>query len=341
MSSTPKYSRFHNLAAIVSFQNLILLTLVLFCSEPRAFAEIPEKGGRISIVATTSIIGDTAKAITGEAAEIHALMGPGVDPHLYKPTRADMAIMSKADLLLVNGLLLEGKFEETFERLEKAGKIVIRLGNLLPKDTLRTPPEFSNHHDPHIWMDPTIWSEIARHIYEHVSKALPTQKESLANNLKVFQDTLKNLDDYASKTLAQLPAERRHLVTAHDAFGYFGRRYNLEIHSIQGISTESEAGVRQIEELVTNIVTNKIPAIFIESTVSPRNISALVEGCKAQGFSVVIGGELYSDGMGPLNTYEGTYQGMIDHNITVIGRALGASVPEKGLFGKLTGPKQP
>jgi manganese/zinc/iron transport system substrate-binding protein len=317
-----------------SLQKLILLTLVLNCTQPELFAATP----RLSIVATTSIIGDTAKAITGDAVEVHALMGPGVDPHLYKPTRADMAIMSKANLLLVNGLLLEGKFEETFERMEKAGKIVVRLGNFLEKSSLRTPPEFNNHHDPHIWMDPTIWSEIARLVYEHMSKALPAQKETFAKNLKVFQDRLKELDNYASQTLAQLPEGRRHLVTAHDAFGYFGRRYDLKIHSIQGISTESEAGVRQIEELVANIVSNKIPAIFIESTVSPRNISALVEGCKAQGFSVVIGGELYSDGMGASGTYEGTYQGMIDHNITVIGRALGASVPEKGLFGKLATP---
>jgi manganese/zinc/iron transport system substrate-binding protein len=309
--------------------------LVLICPVAGVFAETPEKKGKLSIVATTSIIGDTAKAITGNLAEVHALMGPGVDPHLYKPTRADMAVMSNADLLLVNGLLLEGKFEETFERLEKAGKTVIKLGNLLPKSSLRKPPEFDNHHDPHIWMDPTIWSEIAGFIFDQLSKELPQKKEAFANNLKVFQDTLKSLDNYASKTFAQLPEQRKDLVTAHDAFGYFGRRYDLKIHSIQGISTESEAGVRQIEDLVTNIVSNKIPAIFIESTVSSRNISALVEGCKAQGFKVVIGGELYSDGMGPSNTYEGTYQGMIDHNITVIGRALGASVPEKGLFGKL------
>lgn len=338
MNPTRKNSRRCQIRALVLFGRLILLTLVLIGTEPQIFAEIPDNGAKISIVATTSIIGDTAKAITGNTADVYALMGPGVDPHLYKPTRADMATMSKADLLLINGLLLEGKFEETFERLEKAGKTVIRLGNLLPESSLRTPPEFNNHHDPHIWMDPTIWSEVARHIYESVSKALPAQKQTLAQNLKVFQDTLKSLDTYASKTLAQLPDRRRHLVTAHDAFGYFGRRYDLKIHSIQGISTESEAGVRQIEELVTNIVTNKIPAIFIESTVSPRNITALVEGCKAKGFPVIIGGELYSDGMGASDTYEGTYQGMIDHNITVIGRALGATVPEKGLFGKLSLP---
>ena len=301
-------------------------------------AETPKNKRKISIIATTSIIGDTARAVAAEAADVHTLMGPGVDPHLYKPTRADMAIMSKADLLLVNGLLLEGKFEETFERLEKAGKIVIRLGDLLERSSLRTPPEFNNHHDPHIWMDPTIWSQISRFIYEQLSKALPEHKDIFEKNLLVFQDTLKKLDEYATKTVAQIPEGRQHLVTAHDAFGYFGRRYRLKIHSIQGISTESEAGVRQIEELITNIVVNRIPAIFIESTVSPRNISALVEGCKAQGFSVVIGGELFSDGMGAAGTYEGTYQGMIDHNITIIGRALGASVPENGLFGKLKAP---
>jgi len=255
------------------------------------WAETSKNGAKLSIVTTTSIIGDTVTAIAGDVVQVHALMGPGVDPHLYKPTRADMATMSQADLLFVNGLLLEGKFEETFERLKNGGKPVVKLGDFLDKNSLRAPPEFNNHFDPHIWMDPTLWSEIAQLVNEHLSKALPAQKDTFAKNLAAFQEVLKKLDNYASKTLAQLSDERKNLVTAHDAFGYFGRRYNLKIHSIQGISTESEAGVRQIEQLVANIVRNKIPAVFVESTVSSRNMSALVEGCKAQGFSVAIGGE--------------------------------------------------
>jgi manganese/zinc/iron transport system substrate-binding protein len=317
----------------------ILLQMIFFGTVGIVMAENKGTDKTINAVTTTSIIADTVKALGKDLLEVKALMGSSVDPHLYKPTRSDIATLSNADIIFVNGLLLEGKFQDTFNRLEGGGKRLVRVGELIDPTLLRSPKEFNNHYDPHIWMDPVLWSEVAKVIKDKLIQILPEHSKNIENNLTEFLSTLAKLDDYARTTLNQLNHNQRKLVTAHDAFGYFGRRYNLEILSIQGISTESEAGIRQIETLVDRVVKDRIPAVFVESTISSRSIKAIVEGAKARGFNVQIGGELFSDGMGQESTYEGTYQGMIDHNITVIGHALSAKTPQKGLFGKLNSTK--
>jgi manganese/zinc/iron transport system substrate-binding protein len=316
---------------ITSFLCFVFSVLDTAHSDPPIATKItPSK-----VVTTTTMIADTIRAIGGANVTVSALMGPSIDPHLYKPTRGDIAQMSSSDIIFVNGLLLEGKFEETFDRLQTGGKNVVYLGDFLPKSDLRSPPEFKNHYDPHIWMAPSLWKKISKIMLTKLVELQPQAKKDLESRYQTFIQTLEKLDEYAKKTTSEIPRGSKVLVTAHDAFGYFGHFYNLQVLSIQGISTESEAGVREIEELVDFIVLHKIPAVFVESTVSTRNINALVEGCKSRGFSLKIGGELFSDGMGQSGTYLGTYPGMIDHNITTIGRALGANVPEQGLVGLL------
>ena len=194
------------------------------------------------------------------------------------------------------------------------------------------------HHDPHVWMDVKGWIAATRVIEEALAEFDSANADTYRTNAAAYRERLVALDDYARKSLGSVPEQQRVLVTAHDAFQYLARAYGIEVRGIQGISTESEAGVKDIEDLVSFLVERKIPAVFIESSVSDKNVRALIEGAAAKGHAVVIGGELFSDAMGSAGTYEGTYLGMIDHNITLITRALGGTAPENGFQGKLSAP---
>ncbi len=191
------------------------------------------------------------------------------------------------------------------------------------------------HFDPHVWMDPRVWTKTVDVVRDKLAQRAPDGAAMFQANAANLQRDIEALDAYAERVLQSVPAERRVLVTAHDAFNYFGRRYGFEVLGIQGVSTESEAGLKQIENLVNLLVTRKIPAVFVESTIPERSVRALIAGAKAKGHVVTIGGELFSDAMGKPGTYEGTYVGMIDHNVTTIARALGADAPPKGFRGLL------
>lgn len=292
--------------------------------------------GRPVIVASTGMVADLVRAVAGDRAEVSALMGEGVDPHLYKPTRSDIARLMRADAVFINGLLLEGKMTDAFARLRESGKPVVAVGDALPQDRLLSPPGFEGAHDPHVWMDAGLWARGLPAVRDAVTKLDPAGADLYARNADAYAAQLADLDAYARRVLGSIPANARALVTAHDAFNYLGRAYGIEVHGIQGISTESEAGLKAIEELVALLADRRIPAVFPETSVSDRNVRALVEGAAARGHAVTLGGALFSDAMGAPGTYEGTYIGMIDLNVTTIARALGGEAPASGFQGKLT-----
>ena len=294
-------------------------------------AETPKP---LTIVATTSMIADAARQVGGRHVEVTALMGPGVDPHTYRQTRSDIAAMSRADAVFWHGLYLEAQLEDFLTELGKRRKVVA-LADTLPKALLRAHYQYQGRYDPHVWMDPKRWIHVVRAAEAELSALAPYAKAEFAANAARHIAQIEELAAYAERVLSTVPKEARVLITAHDAFSYFGQAYNFEVLGIQGISTESEAGLKQVETLVDTIVARKIGAIFVESSVSDRNVKALVEGAAAKGHKVVIGGQLYSDAMGPVGTYEGTYIGMIDHNVTVIARALGGQPPARGMNGQL------
>ncbi|MGH1576249.1 metal ABC transporter solute-binding protein, Zn/Mn family [Planktotalea sp.] len=289
---------------------------------------------KLNIVATTGMIADTARQIGGNHVEVQALMGPGVDPHAYRQTRSDIAAMTRTDLVLWHGLYLEAQMEEFLVKLGRR-RASIPVAEAMPRESLISHADYDGRFDPHVWMVPNLWREVAHSIAKAMSDARPALAKTFTANLARFEAELDALQAYGETTLATVPEAARVLLTAHDAFGYFGREFGYEVIGIQGISTESEAGLNRISSLVDMLVERKIAAAFVESSVSDRNIRALIEGAAAQNHTVAIGGELFSDAMGEDGTYEASYIGMIDHNITTIARALGGKTPERGLNGNL------
>ena len=266
-------------------------------------------------------------------------MGSGVDPHGYRQTRSDIVAMTRADLVLWHGLYLEAQMERFFEDLSRR-RAVEPVADALSEDVLLGHPDYKGRYDPHVWMDPQLWSDVVVEVTEALIRARPADAELFRANADVYRAELANLAAYARETLAKVPEDQRVLVTAHDAFSYFGKAFDFEVIGIQGISTNSEAGLNRIGELVDVLVEREIAAVFVETSVSDRNMRALIEGAAAQGHQVRIGGSLYSDAMGQPGSYEGTYIGMIDHNVTTIAAALGAEVPKGGMSGLLDGGSQ-
>lgn len=290
--------------------------------------------GKLNLVATTGMIADAVAQVGGDRVEVRALMGPGVDPHTYRQTRSDIEAMIRADAVFWHGLYLEAQLEDFFHQLSTQ-KPVIALADTLPTEQLIGSDDYAERKDPHVWMDPSLWAGVLEAARAELTKLDPAGAEVYQANAEVHLAEVASLGSYAKDVLATVPQEARVLVTAHDAFNYFGAAYEFEVMGIQGISTESEAGLAGIEALVSVLVDRKIGAIFVESSVSDRNVKALIEGAAAKGHAVTIGGELFSDAMGQPGSYEGSYIGMIDHNVTTIARALGGTVPEQGLNGKL------
>ncbi|WP_425040184.1 metal ABC transporter solute-binding protein, Zn/Mn family [Primorskyibacter sp. S187A] len=291
--------------------------------------------GQLEVVATTGMIADTARQIGGDLVNVTALMGPGVDPHSYRQTRSDIVAMSRADLVLWHGLYLEAQLEDFLLDLGRK-RSVVAVGEAVPQDELISHEDYDGRFDPHVWMVPRLWVHVAEAIQATLSEAAPEHTDTFATNADAYRAELARLEEYAQSTLHIVPEASRVLVTAHDAFGYLGRGYGYEVMGVQGISTESEAGLDRIRTLVNTLVEREIGAVFVESSVSDRNIRALIEGAAAQRHDVKIGGELFSDAMGTQGSYEGTYIGMIDHNVTTIARALGAAdVPIGGMNGTL------
>jgi len=312
---------------------LFAAALVLLALEaPAASQPLPVN---YAIVTTCGMVTDIVREVAGDKARVTGLMGEGVDPHLYKPMRDDVAKLLQADVVFYSGLMLEGRMTDTFLKIARKGTPVFPVTELLDEKYLLEPEEFAGHTDPHVWMDVAGWMEAVKVVARSLSEVDAANAAYYEQNARRYSAELSKLHDYAKQSIASVPQAHRVLVTAHDAFNYFGRAYGIEVRGIQGISTESEAGVSDINKLVDFLVERKVPAIFVESSVSDKNIKALVEGCQSRGHRVIIGGTLYSDAMGPAGTYAGTYIGMIDHNVTTITRALGGQAPERGLNGKL------
>jgi len=313
-------------------------------SSTAALAAVPLRGFAaqpLTVVATTGMIADTARRIGGAEIAVTGLLGSGVDPHSYRQTRQDIAKLTRADLVLWHGLYLEAQMEEVLLRLGERQSVVAVTDHL--EAAAETSPtrliaseEYAGRFDPHIWMDPGIWSDVAERIAQVLTEARPSGADAFANNLAMFKAELSDLQAYGKDAIGNIPQASRVLVTAHDAFAYFGRAFGMEVVAVQGVSTESEAGLHRIGQLVDMLVTRKIEAVFVESSVSDRNIRALIEGAAAQGHAVRLGGELFSDAMGAEGTYAGTLIGMLDHNITTIATALGGPVPERGHNGRLS-----
>jgi len=324
--------------------HLILLSLVIVESlvtgcRPTDSASARRTDEPYKVLCTVGMITDIVRNIAGDYAQVEGIIGEGVDPHLYKPTRSDVVKLSTADVVFYNGLLLEGKMTTVLERVASSGKPVkaVTEAILQTSDYLLQKNDDSEHTDPHVWMDVRGWMQAMPVVVETLSIFDPAHADIYAANATAYTKQLEALDAYAQQAIGSIPESQRVLVTAHDAFNYLGRATGLTVRGIQGVSTESEAGVRDLEDLVNFIVEQQIPAVFVETSVADKNIRALVEGANARGHGVRIGGALFSDAMGQAGTYEGTYIGMIDSNITTITRALGGEAPEKGMQGKLTG----
>jgi len=293
--------------------------------------EYPYKVG-----ATVAMIADVVRNVAGDKADVSGIIGEGVDPHVYKPTSSDVKLLQASDIIFYSGLNLEGKMGDVLVRMATSGKPVIAVTETLLDDKKYVMSSEAKHYDPHVWMDVSGWMEATEVIGAALEKFDPENSEEYARNTEQYSARLSELHEYGKKAFATIPENSRVLVTAHDAFNYMGRAYDLEVRGIQGISTESEAGLKDINDLVDFLVERRIPAVFVETSVSQKNIRALIEGAKSKGHDVKIGGELFSDAMGETGTYEGTYIGMLDHNITTIVRALGGEAPAKGLNGKLS-----
>jgi manganese/zinc/iron transport system substrate-binding protein len=266
-------------------------------------------------------------------------MGEGVDPHLYKPTAADAKVILSSDIVFYSGLMLEGRMTDTFMKAARIGKTVYPVTELIGETFLLEPPEMEGHWDPHVWMDVSGWSRAVDAVASAMCEQDREHCDAYNKRAAVYKKKLAALHAYIEQSIASIPESSRVLITAHDAFNYFGRAYGIEVIGIQGLSTESEAGIGDVNKLVDLLVNRKIQAVFVESSVSDRNVKALIEGAASRGHEVIIGGRLFSDAMGEKGTYEGTYIGMLDHNATTITRALGGDAPAKGMQGKLASKK--
>lgn len=284
---------------------------------------------------TVGMVGDTVRSLAGPHLRTETLIGEGVDPHLFRPTRNDIARLLSAELIFANGHRLEGRMGDVLDRAAANNRPVVLLAEALPRDRLRANPDYPDAADPHVWMDPVLWADVAAPAAEALTRFMPARAADFTAALASWRARLARLDEYARGVLGSIPPQQRLLVTAHDAFAYFGARYGIEVASIQGLSTEAEANLARIEALVGTLVERRVPAVFAEASVPDRAVRALIEGAGARGQRVALGGNLFSDSMGRPGTYEGTYEGMIDHNVTTIARALGGSVPARGLNGRL------
>lgn len=278
----------------------------------------------IEIVCTTGQVADMLRNIGGDHVSVTALMGPGVDPHLYRESPSDIEKLSSADAIFYNGLHLEGRMTDVFEKLAARRPTFAVTKDLVEsKDPrLRKPPEFEGYFDPHVWHDPKIWADCVRYVTEKLRALDPANSDDYDRNSKAYIDKLAQLDSENRAQLAEIPKPQRVLISAHDAFGYFCETYDIESMPLGGISTEEEVSIGRMDEVIDFIVDHKIKAVFVESAVAPRIVEALVEPCRQRGHEVKIGGELYADALGPADTPDSTYTGMIQANVRTIVDAL-------------------
>ncbi|PQJ31621.1 manganese transporter [Nonlabens arenilitoris] len=295
---------------------ILLSILLISCGTQK------EDNGKLKVVTTTTMITDLVENIGGDLIETQGMMGSGVDPHLYKPSEGDMTKLANADLIFYNGLHLEGKLVDVFEKMNARGKTTIAVSDAIDKSTLIGSDYFASNYDPHIWFDINYWTQITDYVTETLIKYNPENKVAFEKNRDIYLEKINTLNEELSDKIEELPKENRILVTAHDAFNYFGRSYDFEVVGLQGLSTATEAGVKDVQRITQFIIEHKIKAVFVESSVPRRTVEALQAAVEAQDHVVEIGGELYSDALGSAGTDEGTYIGMYRHNVNTIVNAL-------------------
>ncbi len=279
----------------------------------------------IKVVATTGQVAEMVARIGGEYVRVDALMGPGVDPHLYRPIASDVKKLDQADAIFYNGLHLEGRMADLFVQMARRKATFAVTEGLTTRDDkrLREPPEFAGMYDPHVWHDVALWSDCIGDVAEMLAKFDPTHATNYRENAAAYQTELATLDEFCKTEIAKIPKAQRVLVTAHDAFGYFGKAYGLEVFGLKGVSTEDEIDLSHQEMIQKMLVERKIPAVFVESAIAPRTVQALVEPCRAAGHDLQVPKEeLYADALGLAGTDDSTYPGMIRHNVKTIVEAL-------------------
>ena len=301
---------------------LLILLLLSACAGGNTAGDAPISDRQINIVTTTGMIADIVKNIGGERVQVTALMGPGVDPHLYKASEGDVRLLQEADVIFYNGLHLEAQMGEVLERLNEFGVRTVAVTDKIDRSLLESPPEFAGNYDPHVWFDVMLWMSAAEQVKDTLLEVDPDSRSVYEANAETYFAQLEELHQYVLDQANTIPAEQRILITAHDAFNYFGRAYGFQVRGLQGISTEAQAGTADVQVLADFIVERQIPAIFVESSVPQRNVEAVQAAVQARGFDVKIGGSLFSDAMGTEGTPEGTYIGMVRHNIDTIVEAL-------------------
>ncbi|WP_242158189.1 metal ABC transporter solute-binding protein, Zn/Mn family [Aestuariivivens sediminis] len=299
-------------------KNIILalaITIALFSCKNNK-----KTNSKLHVVTTTTMITDLVSNIGGDLIEIQGLMGSGVDPHLYKASEGDVAKLSNADIIFYNGLHLEGKLVEVFEKMKTQKTVAI--SDALDQSTLIGSEYFASNYDPHIWFNIDYWKQATQFVVKTLSEAIPEQKDVFQTNGQSYISQLEVLKAKLISTIETLPKEKRILVTAHDAFNYFGKSFDFEVVGLQGLSTATEAGVQDVQNLAAFIIEHQVKAIFVESSVPRRTIEALQAAVQSKGHQVGIGGTLYSDALGDRGTREGTYIGMFEYNVSTIVKAL-------------------
>ncbi len=302
------------------YKLLILVNVIglLYSCKPKN----ETSNGKLNIVTTTTMITDMITAIGGGHTQIKGLMGSGVDPHLYKASEGDVSKLYTADVIFYSGLHLEGKLEDIFEKMKHRNKETVALSDALSKDKLIASANFASNYDPHIWFQVDYWIACTNYAAKELSRIDPVNAEAYIKNAKKYSNQLEVLKVENEKLVATLPIEKRILITAHDAFNYFGKAYNFEVVGLQGLSTATEAGVQDVQSLAKLIIAKNVKAVFVESSVPKRTIEALQASVKSKNHEVQIGGELFSDALGSAGTPEATYVGMYKHNISTIVNAL-------------------
>ena len=299
-------------------KRLVLFSMVMLASLPSFAAET----GVIKVTATTSMVTDLVKSVGGERVEVQGLMGAGVDPHLYKASASDITKLQRAEVIFYNGLLLEGKLQDVFAKMARTKKHVYAVTESIDEKQLLEPESFGGHYDPHVWFDVTLWAQCVESVVKGLSEFDPKGRDYFEKRGKDTQAKMRELHEWALKKAAELPKEKRVLITSHDAFNYFGRAYGFKVVGLQGISTVEEASLAAMTKLVDFVKQQQVKALFVESSVSPVAIKRI-----SQDAGVKVGGELFSDAMGTPGQIEngydlGTYEGMIKHNLSTIVGAL-------------------
>jgi manganese/zinc/iron transport system substrate-binding protein len=300
---------------------LVLVALVATVAACGSAAAGDPADGRVQVVTTTNFITDLARQLGGERVEVTGLMGPGVDPHLYKASAGDVSALADAELVLYGGLELEGKMADVFEKLAE-WKPTVAVTDGIPRERLRSEPGYEDRYDPHVWFDVSLWRLAARRATRALIEVDPAGRAFYERRLRDYDRRLAALDEEVARGIASIPRDRRVLVTSHDAFGYLGDRYDIDVVAIQGVSTATEATTGDVERVAEGIAERGVKAVFVESSVPPQTIEAVLASAERQGGEAHIGGSLFADAAGAQDTPEGTYVGMVRHNLETIVEGL-------------------